>query len=156
MKLTPDSPEITAYALGEVNAEEHALIEHAIAESPELRAEIASLRRLADTLETDLSHEPSLELDPVRRDTILEAAADPSKAQPMAAAGGSGGGPLHFFSQLWTGITRPVLGFSLAAATALSTSLAEPRAILPQTPSLAGLMTSRVFISIGSTHWPSI
>lgn len=124
MKLTPDSPEITAYALGEVNAEEHALIEHAIAESPELRAEIASLRRLADTLETDLSHEPSLELDPVRRDTILEAAADPSKAQPMAAAGGSGGGPLHFFSQLWTGITRPVLGFSLAAATALSIALA--------------------------------
>ena len=49
-----------------------------------------------------------------------------------------------------------VLKAFLAAATALSTSLDEPRAILPQTPSVAGLMTSRVFSSTGSTHWPSM
>ncbi len=43
-----------------------------------------------------------------------------------------------------------------AAMTALSTSAAEPSAILPQTSSVAGLMTSSVFNSTGSTHLPSI
>lgn len=123
MKLTPDSPEITAYALGEVNAEEHAVIERAIAESPELRAEIASLRRLADTLETQLAAEASPALDESRREAILEAAADPAKAVLPAAAAGTGG-PLHWFSRLWTGITQPAIGFSLAAATALAIALA--------------------------------
>jgi Ca-activated chloride channel homolog len=123
MKLTPDSPEITAYALGEVNAEEHAVIERAIAGSPELRAEIASLRRLADTLETQLAAEASPALDESRREAILEAAADPAKAVLPAAAAGAGG-PLHWFSRLWTGITQPAIGFSLAAATALAIALA--------------------------------
>lgn len=122
MKLTSDSPEITAYAIGEVSSEEHAVIEKAIAESPELRAEIAALRRLADTLETQLSAEPGPGLDEARRDRILEAAAHPEQAalvEPSAAVG-----PLQWFSRLWTGITRPVVGFSLAAAMALTVSLA--------------------------------
>lgn len=123
MKLTPDSPEITAYALGEVSREDHAIIERAIAESPELRAEIASLRKLADVLETQLAAEPAPELDDKRREAIFEAAADPSKAviaNPVA----SRGGPLHWFSQAWAALTKPALGFSLAAATALAVALA--------------------------------
>jgi secreted protein with Ig-like and vWFA domain/anti-sigma factor RsiW len=137
MKLTSDSPEITAYALGEVSPEEHAVIEKAIAESPELRAEIAALRRLADTLETQLSAEPEPELDEGRRDRILEAAAHPERAalvEPSPAVG-----PLQWFSRLWTGITRPVVGFSLAAATALSISLAlwTPWKVRPE-PSIEG------------------
>ena len=43
-----------------------------------------------------------------------------------------------------------------AALTALSTSAAEPSAILPDTCSVAGLTTSSVFGSTGSTHWPSM
>ena len=44
-----------------------------------------------------------------------------------------------------------------AALTALSTSFAEPSAILPATCSVAGFSTSRVFTpSAGSTHAPSM
>lgn len=124
MKLTPDSPEITAYALGEVSPEDHAIIERAIAESPELRAEIASLRRLADTLETQLAAEPAPELDDARREAIIEAAADPAKAASVLAAAAPSGGPLHWFSNAWSLLTKPALGFSLAAATALAIALA--------------------------------
>ena len=65
MQLTPDSPEITAYAVGEMSPEDHAVVEKALAESPELRAEIQALRRLADTLETELAAETAPELDDV-------------------------------------------------------------------------------------------
>jgi hypothetical protein len=43
---------------------------------------------------------------------------------------------------------------ALAAATARSTSSAEPRLIRPATLSSAGLMTSSVFASAGFTHSP--
>ena len=43
-----------------------------------------------------------------------------------------------------------------AALTALSTSADAPSAILPETCSVVGLSTSRVFGSMGSTHWPSM
>ena len=54
------------------------------------------------------------------------------------------------------GLTDQVAKAFLAALTALSTSAAEPIAILPDTCSVVGLSTSRVFGSIGSTHWPSM
>ena len=41
-----------------------------------------------------------------------------------------------------------------AAATALSTSAAEPTATLPQTCSVAGFTTSQVRSCAGSAHWP--
>lgn len=41
-----------------------------------------------------------------------------------------------------------------AAATARSTSAAEPRATLPQTSSVAGFTTSKVPAPAGSVHWP--
>ena len=44
----------------------------------------------------------------------------------------------------------------LAAATARSTSAADPRLIRPQTSSVAGLMTSSGSGDTGSTHWPSM
>ena len=51
-------------------------------------------------------------------------------------------------------VWEKVLKASAAAATALSTSAAEPAEILPQTSSVAGLITSRVFGVTGSTHSP--
>src|ERR1700730_10273931 len=43
-----------------------------------------------------------------------------------------------------------------AALTALSTSAADPMEILPETASVAGLMTSEVLGSTGSTQRPSM
>jgi hypothetical protein len=43
-----------------------------------------------------------------------------------------------------------------AAVTARSTSASLPRAISVIGFSVAGLMTSRVSVPIGSTHWPSM
>ena len=121
MKLTPDSPEITAYAVGETTAEEHALIEKALAESPELRAEIQALRRLADTLETELSAESAPELDEARRERVLAEAENPGATAAVAPEAAVG--PFHAFRQLWIALTRPAVGFSLAAATAVCVAL---------------------------------
>lgn len=122
MKLTSHSSELTAYALNEVTVEERVLLDLALAESPELRTEIAALRRLSHTLETQLDLEPTPELEPKRLNAILKKAANPSKsAQDTSPSSPSS---LNWFSQLWTGLTRPVVGFSLAAATALSIALA--------------------------------
>ena len=147
MKLTSHSSELTAYALNEVTVEERVLLDLALAESPELRTEIAALRHVSHTLATQLNLEPSAELEPERLDAVLKKAANPSgSGQDTAPAPPSA---LNWFSQLWTGLTRPVVGFSLAAATALSIALAlwmpwkEPKdkalaeKLTPQTTNLA-------------------
>ena len=112
MKLTSHSSELTAYALNEVTVEERVLLDLALAESPELRTEIAALRHVSHTLATQLNLEPSAELEPANPSGSGQ---DTAPAPPSA---------LNWFSQLWTGLTRPVVGFSLAAATALSIALA--------------------------------
>ena len=55
MKLTSHSSELTAYALNEVTVEERVLLDLALAESPELRTEIAALRHVSHTLATQLN-----------------------------------------------------------------------------------------------------
>jgi hypothetical protein len=53
-------------------------------------------------------------------------------------------------------LTDHVANALRAALTALSTSAAEPIAILPDTCSVVGLSTSSDLLSAGSTHWPSM
>lgn len=57
MKLNPDDPRITAYALGELSVQETAQIEKAIAESPEARAEVEQTRALAAALRDEFRAE---------------------------------------------------------------------------------------------------
>ena len=63
MKLLPEDPRLTAYALGEIEDEsERAEIEAAVEQSPELQAAVASIRELGDLLSAGFAEEPVPEL----------------------------------------------------------------------------------------------
>ena len=74
MKLSPDSPELTAYALGELPPDQRAAVEAAIAGSPELAAEVRLLAATADHLERAMAAEPQPALKSTQRDAILQSA----------------------------------------------------------------------------------
>ncbi len=76
-KILPDDPKLTAYALGELDAGDHAVVEAALRRQPELRTAVAEIRATATQLEAALATE--------------EAAAEP--APPAFAARFSGGEP---------------------------------------------------------------
>jgi anti-sigma factor RsiW len=57
MKIDPDDPKLTAYALGELAGEERAVVERALAESPEARAIVGETQQLAGLLRRDYAHE---------------------------------------------------------------------------------------------------
>lgn len=71
MRLSPDSPELTAYALGELDAAGRAAVEAALEETPGLRAELAALSATADTLAAGFASEPAVELSPAHRAAIV-------------------------------------------------------------------------------------
>jgi len=75
MKLSADSPELTAYALGELNAAERAEVEAALDASPELRAELAEIQRTIGALDFEFSIEPAVALSPEQRAAIVGQAA---------------------------------------------------------------------------------
>jgi secreted protein with Ig-like and vWFA domain len=77
MKLSPDSPELTAYALGELPPGEHAAVEAALAAAPELRAEVAALQRTIGELGAEFAAETRLELAPEQRAAIVGQATRP-------------------------------------------------------------------------------
>jgi len=58
MKLSPDDPKLTAYALGELDAAERAAIEAVLADSPEARAVVEEIRAAAERLTSELAAEP--------------------------------------------------------------------------------------------------
>ena len=57
MNLSPDDPQLTAYALGELDPDERAAVEAALARSPECRRAVAELRALSAELTTELARE---------------------------------------------------------------------------------------------------
>ena len=61
--LSPDDPRITAYALGELEGDEHALIAAAVAQRPELQSAVDEIRRAAEELTAALASEPLPEID---------------------------------------------------------------------------------------------
>lgn len=123
MKLSADSPELTAYALGQLTADEAAEVENALSMAPELKAEIEAIRATATLLETEFAAEPKLELSPEQRNGIFQRLqADPGLTLPnrrLGAANSTPPKPLTF-GDLWTQWRR-VFGFSLAAAAAALT-----------------------------------
>jgi len=75
MNLTPDSPELTAYVLGELPPAQRAEVEAALQATPALAAEVEALRQTAHHLASALAMpEPVPVLDPARRSEILAAA----------------------------------------------------------------------------------
>lgn len=120
MKLSPDSPELTAYVLGELPPEQHAAVEAALARSPELAAEVRELSQTAGMLQAQLAAEPAVQLDARQRQAVLEPppplVATPSRRQ-AAASRSSRGSRWSLFRAPW------VWGTATAAFAALALTL---------------------------------
>ncbi len=80
MKLNLDSPELTAYALGELPPDEMARVEAALAADPSLVAEVEAVRVAAAGLSRAFVAEARIELLPEQRDRIERAAVGESPA----------------------------------------------------------------------------
>ncbi len=63
-------PRLTAYAMGELSAEERAEVEALLARSPEAREELEHIRRIADVLTRALAAEAGAPVDPAIESTI--------------------------------------------------------------------------------------
>jgi hypothetical protein len=57
MKIDPDDPKLTAYALGELSGEERRAVEQALASSPDARAAVHETQQLARLLRRDFTDE---------------------------------------------------------------------------------------------------
>ena len=74
MNLNPDSPEITAYALGELPAAEMEAVAALVASDPSLQAEVEAIQACARSLEAELAAEPAAALSDSQRSEIEDAA----------------------------------------------------------------------------------
>jgi Ca-activated chloride channel family protein len=72
MKLNPDDPRLTAYALGELNADERAEIEMALCKNPECRQAVEEICRAATMLSEDFAKESFPKLSSEQRNAIEE------------------------------------------------------------------------------------
>src|SRR5262245_28060772 len=70
MKLDPNDPKVTAYALGELSGEERASIEAGLAGSAEARQEVERVREVAALLTQELKKEPLGALSQLHRIAI--------------------------------------------------------------------------------------
>src|SRR5882672_5082360 len=61
LKLLPDDPKLTAYALGELEGAERAAVEAALRDNPTARAAVAEIRALGLQLEDALAAEATSE-----------------------------------------------------------------------------------------------
>lgn len=71
MKLSPDDPRLTAYALEELSAEGRAEIRAALPESPDCQRELAAIRESANMLQAALEQEAAVQLTPAQERSIL-------------------------------------------------------------------------------------
>src|SRR5262245_43195617 len=83
MTIDKNDPRLTAYALGELDDADRAVVVPALAESPALRAEVAAIQRMAEVLTNEFDAAPAEHLDAARR-AVVEAAAE----APKRVAGG--------------------------------------------------------------------
>ena len=75
MNLTPQSPELTAYVLGELPDDQRREVEALLANRPDLQREVEQLRSLTSAISQALIDEPAWTLSPARRRTILHRSA---------------------------------------------------------------------------------
>ena len=74
-----DDPKWTAYALGELDAEQRAECEQILKANPEARAYVESLREAIGSIETELAAQPAPQLDDLQRKRIENAAKSSAK-----------------------------------------------------------------------------
>src|SRR6059036_714612 len=74
MKLDPNDPKLTAYALGELDAAERSAVESELAASPAARQELEEIREVAVKLREQLKTEPHGGLSNLQRIAIEEQA----------------------------------------------------------------------------------
>ena len=74
--LSPDDPRLTAYLLGEMEADDLAAFEAELQTHPELLSHLEELRETSALLQGVLEQEPAPALSPAQRFTILSAAAN--------------------------------------------------------------------------------
>lgn len=144
--FTPDSPELTAYALGELPATERAALEAQLAADPSLQAEVAALKATAAQLCSEMAAEPQPELAVVQREWIAaqaeqRTAKTQSAASPQARPANrwwwilcGGGGAIAI---LTAGLLLP----SLKKKSPFSGQLASVSETAPQIPSTRAVVT---------------
>ncbi|HTI69959.1 MAG TPA: von Willebrand factor type A domain-containing protein [Candidatus Limnocylindria bacterium] len=74
MKITAESPELTAYALGELSDADRALVEQALAADPTLQTEVDDIRQAIARLETELASESPVALSTEQREHVISQA----------------------------------------------------------------------------------
>jgi len=80
MKLLPEDPRITAYALGEIeDPVERNAIKAAIEASPELQAAVAAIRDMGDLLNNTLAEEPAPELSEFEKAKLEAPGSEPKR-----------------------------------------------------------------------------
>ena len=79
LKLLPDDPKLTAYALGELDAEERLAVEELLRHDPAARAAVEEIRVVAGEVVVALSHEKAAPLGSARRDDDPYGAANRSR-----------------------------------------------------------------------------
>lgn len=124
MNLTPDSPELTAFALGELPEAEAAAVAKIVAADPVLQAEVESIRRFARALEAELAHEPVAGLTLEQRGAINSAAASADAPARPAGGGRPSRDPGEGNGWAWIRwLLQPGFGIALAGAAALTLAL---------------------------------
>lgn len=83
MKLSPDDPKLTAYALGELPDHECAAVEAALAESPECLKAVEAIQTFAGQLTGELQQESAAALTPEQVQAVIQAGPDKDKIIPL-------------------------------------------------------------------------
>ena len=79
MIFSPDSPELTAYLLGELDTETRTALEAELRHSPELAAELKSLSQVLGMVSEAFATEPLVGLSPEQHRRVIEALPMPSR-----------------------------------------------------------------------------
>jgi len=82
MKIDPNDPRLTAYALGELDETEQQAIEHELLHSEAARQAVEEIRATAEVLKTELGTEPRLQLSEAQRFSI-ERKFQPAKSRGL-------------------------------------------------------------------------
>jgi hypothetical protein len=85
MSITADDPRLTAYALGEMTAEERRAFEDELADNAALLAEVKAISSLAKDMEAEMGREAPTDLGTVRRDMIAVQANAADRARAKKA-----------------------------------------------------------------------
>jgi len=134
-KMSPEDPKLTAYALGELDGDESALVANAIRNNPAALAAVQEIQALAGKLESALADEP---IEPLAPAEVEAEAAAPGKIIrfPFYAVSGLAAACLALVFVLRP---QPVKEGPLSAPTATSVVQTSPAAAAPAPVEAAAL-----------------